>query len=215
MYFLLAGVCVTFQAFIKQPKVVVKKPVYAYNKEIRNYFEAPQLPERFWNPETKKQPVKNRKRIKSKKVQKALPLPLAMNPVVGATRKSIISFFGDARDGGRRHEGIDIVAPKGTIVVAPCDGEITEVGYNSLGGKIIRMRDLKNRCNYYFAHLDSQIVTKGMYVKPGDTLGTVGNTGNARHTRSHLHFGIYKKNGRTSVDYIRTKEQVLSLLGAN
>jgi murein DD-endopeptidase MepM/ murein hydrolase activator NlpD len=201
---------------MKQPKMVVEKPVYAYKKEVRNYFEAPQLPERFWNAEPKKQSTKNKKkRIKSAKAQKALPHPLAMNPVLGATKRSIISFFGDARDGGgRKHEGIDIVAPKGTMVVAPCDGEITEVGYNSLGGKVIRMRDLRNKCNYYFAHLDSQIVTKGMYVKPGDTLGTVGNTGNARHTRSHLHFGIYKNNGRTSVDYIKTKEQVLHLLAS-
>jgi murein DD-endopeptidase MepM/ murein hydrolase activator NlpD len=141
-------------------------------------------------------------------------VPLAMNPVLGATKKSIISFYGDARDGGRRHEGIDIVAPKGTFVVAPSEGEITEVGYNSLGGKVIWMKDIKQKRAYYFAHLDSQIVAKGTIVKPGDTLGTVGNTGNARRTRAHLHFGIYKKDGRTPVDYIRTHEQAISVLAS-
>ena len=137
-----------------------------------------------------------------------------MNPVLGATRKSIISFFGDARNGGRKHEGIDILAPKGTMVVAPAEGTITEVGYNSLGGKVIWMKDRKQKRSYYFAHLDSQVVSEGMIVKPGDTLGTVGNTGNARHTKAHLHFGIYKKDGRTPVDYMRTREQVISMLAS-
>ena len=80
---------------------------------------------------------------------------------------------------------------------------------------MIWMKDQKHKRAYYFAHLDSQFVSKGMIVKPGDTLGTVGNTGNARRTMSHLHFGIYKKDGRTPVDYIRSREQVLSLLAAN
>ncbi len=210
-YFLLAGICVISQAFIMQPEKTVTKPVY--NGELAKYFEAPQLPERFCNAEPKKLNKKKIKRIKTK--TKAIAIPLLMNPVVGATKKSIISIYGDARDGGRKHEGIDIVAPRGTMVVAPSEGEIVEVGYNSLGGKVIWMKDNKLKRAYYFAHLDSQIVTKGMIVKQGDTLGTVGNTGNARRTRSHLHFGIYKKDGRTPVDYIRTRDQVISMLAAN
>lgn len=193
-----------------QPEEVVEKPVY--NGELAKYFAPPALPERFCNVEPKKKSKKSR-RIKTKK--NAIAVPLLMNPVIGATKKSIISFFGDARDGGRKHEGIDIVAPKGTIVIAPAEGTITEVGYNSLGGKVIWMNDLKHKRAYYFAHLDSQIVSKGMIVKQGDTLGTVGNTGNARRTRAHLHFGIYKKDGRTPVEYIRTREQVISMLASN
>jgi murein DD-endopeptidase MepM/ murein hydrolase activator NlpD len=184
-------------------------------RDLSVYFKAPQLPDQFCNTceiKATKKSKKNSKRIQS--TAKAIALPLLMNPVVGATKKSIISIYGDARDHGRRHEGIDIVAPKGTIVVAPSEGEITEVGYNILGGKVIWMKDAKAKRAYYFAHLDSQIVTKGMIVKQGDTLGTVGNTGNARRTRSHLHFGIYKKDGRTPVDYIRTREQVITMLAA-
>lgn len=213
-YLLLVGICITFQAFVMQPKAPLSKPVYS--EALVKYFIPPQLPERYWNTEPKEVKVRSKKkRIKATIAQvKAMPLPSLINPVLGATKKSIISFFGDARDGGRKHEGIDIVAPKGTIVIAPCEGEITEVGYNSLGGKVIRMRDHKHKCSYYFAHLDSQVVAKGTMVKRGDTLGTVGNTGNARRTRPHLHFSIYKKDGRTPVDYIRSKEQVKSLFAS-
>ena len=211
-YLLLAGICITFQAFVMLPvKKEASKAVA--NNELAKYFETPELPEKFCNAIPKKVIKKKSKRIAAK--VKVVIAPLVMNPVLGANRKSIISFYGDARDGGRKHEGIDIVAPKGTIVVAPADGEITEVGYNALGGKVIWMKDAKHKRAYYFAHLDSQVVTKGMIVKPGDTLGTVGNTGNARRTRPHLHFGVYKSNGRTPVDYIRSREQVISLLAAN
>jgi len=209
-YLLLAGICITFQAFVMTPVKEVSKPVY--NGELAHYFQPPQLPERFCNPEPKKK-LKKGKRIATK--ARAIAIPLLMNPVIGATKKSIISFYGDARDNGRKHEGIDILAPRGTVVVAPSEGTIIDVSYNSLGGKVIWMNDLKHKRAYYFAHLDSQIVVKGMMVKQGDTLGTVGNTGNARRTRSHLHFGIYKKDGRTPVDYIRTRDQVISMIAAN
>lgn len=213
-YALLAGVCFTFQAFVFFPKKESRKIVYG--DALAQYFVPPQLPEKYCNAIPKEVKSKGKKkRIKPQLATvKAKPLFKLLNPVMGATKRSIISFFGDPRDGGRRHQGIDIVAPKGTLVIAPCEGEITEVGYNSLGGKVIRMRSPKHKCNYYFAHLDSQMVSKGMIIKPGDTLGTVGNTGNARNTRSHLHFGIYKGDGRTPVDFIRTKADVISLLSA-
>ena len=51
----------------------------------------------------------------------------------------------------------------------------------------------------YYAHLDRQLVQPGQHVRPGDTLGLVGNTGNARTTVPHLHFGIYQS-GRGAVD---------------
>ena len=212
---LLAGICFTFQAFVLFPKKESNAPV-VYSEALVQYFTPPQLPEKYCNAIPREIKSKKKKRVIAKQsiIKAKAPFTL-LNPVLGATKKSIISFLGDARDGGRRHQGIDIVAPKGTMVIAPCEGEITEVGYNSLGGKVIRMRSKSHKCNYYFAHLDSQIVSKGMIIKRGDTLGTVGNTGNARHTRSHLHFGIYKGDGRTPVDYIRTKADVISLLSAS
>ena len=131
--------------------------------------------------------------------------PVLVNPVSGASNKSIKSFYGDSRDGGKRkHEGVDIFAPKGTPVVAPTSGVITRVGTGKLGGNIIWMRDQKRGHSYYFAHLDKQLVATGAIVKTGDTLGTVGNTGNARYTPPHLHFGIYQYASFDPVHFIQT-----------
>jgi murein DD-endopeptidase MepM/ murein hydrolase activator NlpD len=139
--------------------------------------------------------------------------PVLLNPVKGANNKSIGSFYGDARDGGKRkHEGIDIFAQKGTLVIAPTAGTITKVGTSSLGGKVVWMNDTKRRHSYYFAHLDSQIARAGMKVKQGDPIGTVGNTGNAKYTPSHLHFGVYAQSSKDPVAYIRTMERLVNKL---
>lgn len=108
----------------------------------------------------------------------------------------IQSFWGAARGSARRHEGIDIFAPRGTPVVVAEDGRITRVGENNLGGKVIFMRVGGGRnISLYYAHLDTQLVELGQRVKKGDTLGLMGNTGNARTTPPHLHFGIYTTGG--------------------
>lgn len=136
--------------------------------------------------------------------------PVLMNPVKGASNKSIGSFYGDSRDGGaRKHEGIDIFAPKGTPVIAPTEGIVSRVGVSTLGGKTVWMNDMKRGHSYYFAHLDSQLVKAGVHVKQGDVLGTVGNTGNARTTPSHLHFGVYQNASKDPIAYIRTMEKLV------
>jgi peptidoglycan LD-endopeptidase LytH len=135
--------------------------------------------------------------------------PVLINPVKGASNKSIGSFYGDPRDGGkRRHEGVDIFAKKGTPVIAPTDGYISRVGTSKLGGKVVWMQDQKRGHSYYFAHLDSQLVTAGKRVKQGEVIGTVGNTGNARYTPSHLHFGIYQRHSKDPINYIRTLQAI-------
>jgi len=137
--------------------------------------------------------------------------PVLLNPVKGASNKSIGSFYGDPRDGGKRkHEGVDIFAPKGTPVIAPTAGVIASVGTSNLGGKTVWMNDLKRGHSYYFAHLDSQLVTRGMKVKQGDAIGLVGNTGNARNTPSHLHFGVYQRQSKDPIAYIRTMEKLVN-----
>lgn len=116
--------------------------------------------------------------------------PSVAFPVAGTDSKAIRSFWGDSRDGGRReHKGVDIFAPKRTPVTAATDGIITRTGSNRLGGKVVWLST--GKMNFYYAHLDSQIVSAGSIVETGDTLGLVGNTGNARNTPPHLHFGIY------------------------
>ena len=121
-------------------------------------------------------------------------------PVSGRDSRAAQSFFGAQRDGGRRsHHGIDIFAPRGTPVVAAAPGIVRNVGMSNLGGKVIWLYDAKRNQSLYYAHLDSQIVRAGTFVRVGDTLGLVGNTGNARSTPPHLHFGIYQR-GEGPVD---------------
>lgn len=114
-------------------------------------------------------------------------------PVQGGSNRDIGSFFGDPRDGGRRkHHGIDIFAKRHTPILAPTNGRIRFAGERGLGGQVVWMRDRDRDLTLYFAHLQTIAVTDGMQVQKGDTLGTVGNTGNARTTPPHLHFGIYQ-----------------------
>jgi len=121
-------------------------------------------------------------------------------PVLGKTSRAIGSMFGEARDGGERtHEGIDIFAPAGTPVVAAAPGIITQVSTTSIGGNVVWQEDPVRNVTYYYAHLQTQSVARGDYVNAGDEIGTVGNTGNARTTSPHLHFGVYKP-GRVAID---------------
>ena len=112
-------------------------------------------------------------------------------PVAGKSAR-VGSVWGDDRDAGaRKHEGIDIFAPKRTPAIAAEDGVITLVREGGLGGKVVFMRPKGKNVNLYYAHLDEQLVQESQRVSKGDTIGLVGNTGNAQTTPPHLHFGIY------------------------
>jgi len=118
--------------------------------------------------------------------------PLYLFPVAGGKNSDAQSFWGAQRDGGKRsHEGVDIFAKRGTPIIATVDGRITFSGEKGLGGKQVWLRDTKRGYSLYYAHLDSIATFKKFLVDAGDTLGFVGNTGNARTTATHLHFGIY------------------------
>ena len=117
-------------------------------------------------------------------------------PVQGGGAKDIGSIWGDPRDAGaRRHKGIDIFGKRGTPVVAAAGGSVTRVGEGGLGGKVVWLRPAGGNISLYYAHLDSQLVRPGQTVEPGTVLGLMGNTGNARSTAPHLHFGIYGGGG--------------------
>ncbi|TPG63682.1 M23 family metallopeptidase [Hymenobacter nivis] len=121
-------------------------------------------------------------------------------PVRGRADAAIGSFWGVDRDGGaRRHEGIDIFAPRGTPAIAAAAGTVTRLGNTRLGGNVVWLNADGTDEHLYYAHLDRQLVQPGQRVRPGDTLGLVGNTGNARTTAPHLHFGIYRA-GQGAVD---------------
>jgi murein DD-endopeptidase MepM/ murein hydrolase activator NlpD len=125
--------------------------------------------------------------------------PTLAFPVSGKGEREIRSRWGASRDGGtRRHQGVDIFAPRGTPVLAASPGRVVEVGENELGGLVVWIRDARGNVQYY-AHLSTQLVADGQSVSTGDTIGLVGNTGNARTTPSHLHFGVYRR-GEGPVD---------------
>ena len=116
---------------------------------------------------------------------------LAM-PVVGIEPWDLSNSWGAARDGGRRkHRGIDIFAPKGTAVVAVADGIVSYIGEQPKGGQCLWLTT-ESGASFYYAHLDRWApgLYEGMEVSTGDLLGYVGNTGNAKYTPPHLHFGI-------------------------
>lgn len=125
-------------------------------------------------------------------------------PVSG--KSNIGSYWGDARDaGGRKHEGIDIFAAKGTPVLAVTDGYVVEVGNDGIGGKSITIQSDDYSWRSYYAHLDEQKVSYGQLVKKGQLIGTVGNTGNAKTTPAHLHFGMYENSGAIDpLPYVKT-----------
>lgn len=113
-------------------------------------------------------------------------------PVSESGNPRLISFWSDPRDGGKRsHEGVDISAKFRAPAIASADGVVSRVMENRLGGKVVFMRPEGKRYSLYYAHLDSQIVSTGDRVTKGQVLGLVGNTGNAKGTVPHLHFGIY------------------------
>ena len=119
-------------------------------------------------------------------------VPSIAFPVPNRDERSILSFFGDPRDAGRReHHGVDIFAPRHTPITAPAQGTVRRVGESGIGGNVIWLWDSKRYLYYYFAHLQDFHVKKYDRVNVGQVIGTVGNTGNARTTKPHLHFGIY------------------------
>ena len=117
-------------------------------------------------------------------------------PVAGADEGAIGSRWGAARDGGARsHEGVDVFADRGTPAVAARAGRVTRVQETPIGGRVVWLRPDGADVSLYYAHLDTQRVAPGARVAAGDTLGTVGNTGNAAATPPHLHFGVYGRGG--------------------
>lgn len=112
-------------------------------------------------------------------------------PVHGVTRAALRDSWGAPRRGGRRHEGIDIFAKRGTPIVSPVAGLVLSVGRNALGGNFVTILGPGLQV-HYFAHLDGfGPFVPGDAVREGDIVGYVGDTGNARGTPPHLHYGIY------------------------
>jgi peptidoglycan LD-endopeptidase LytH len=117
---------------------------------------------------------------------------LAM-PVMGGDSGALQPSFHSLR-GEREHEALDILAPKGTPVVAVEEGEIVKLFYSERGGKTIYQFEPTGRYCYYYAHLDRYAsgLAEGQAVRRGQVIGYVGSTGNASAEAPHLHFAIFR-----------------------
>ena len=113
-------------------------------------------------------------------------------PVEGVDCSQLADTWGALRSEGRRHEGIDIFAPRGTPVLSATQGVVVRKGWNRLGGKTVSVFGPAGWVHYY-AHLDDwDAPSTGDWVEAGTVLGYVGDTGNANGTPTHLHYGIYR-----------------------
>lgn len=113
-------------------------------------------------------------------------------PVDGIKRQQLTDTWGASRSRGRSHEGIDIMAPKGTKVYSATDGIVRSLQGNKLGGTVVWVMGPGQSWHYY-AHLDrhSRKIKEGDFVQKGTLLGYVGHSGNASRNAPHLHYGIY------------------------
>ncbi|MFC4932783.1 M23 family metallopeptidase [Massilia sp. GCM10023247] len=129
-------------------------------------------------------------RLASMPAAQSLPVP-----VRGVAPRALHDTWGGARSGGRRHEGIDIFARRGTPVTSATEGIVMRVGTNRLGGQVVWVLGPGGQRHYY-AHLDRYAdIASGQRVRPGTILGYVGTSGNAAGTPPHLHYGIYEAGG--------------------
>lgn len=114
-------------------------------------------------------------------------------PVQGAAPSALRDNFDEGR-GTRRHEALDIMAPRGTPVVAVDSGRIAKLFRSEAGGITLYQFDRDERYAYYYAHLDRYAdgIAEGKWLQRGDTIGYVGSTGNARRDATHLHFTIFR-----------------------
>lgn len=116
-------------------------------------------------------------------------------PVANGDSTRLDDSFEAPRDGGaRRHNAIDIMAPRGTPVLSAGDGRILRLSKSAKGGISLYAADLEEQFVYYYAHLDRYHpgVYAGRPLMRGDTIGYVGTTGNAPRDVPHLHFQVMR-----------------------
>jgi murein DD-endopeptidase MepM/ murein hydrolase activator NlpD len=117
-----------------------------------------------------------------------------MVPVAGVAPGQVRNDY-EAGRGGRLHQALDLLAPRGTPVLAADDGRIGRLGTTPVGGNIIYATDPEERFVYYYAHLDRHArgLSVGDRVRKGDVIGYVGTTGNAPANTPHLHFQVMRR----------------------
>ena len=140
-----------------------------------------------------------------------LPLERVANlkiPILfGVSLGDLYNSWGDRRPGGRRHQGIDIMAPKGAFIISPTEAVVTRIDYGLIGGNVVYTVN-PGRETFYYAHLSAfrDGLKVGDVLEAGDLIGYVGNTGDARFGAPHLHFTIYDSTGPRN-PFLRLKEE--------
>jgi murein DD-endopeptidase MepM/ murein hydrolase activator NlpD len=124
-----------------------------------------------------------------------LELEMLMVPVAGVRPSQVPDSYNDARQGGRVHHAVDILAPRGTPVLSADDGRVLRMRRNTLGGITIYAIDPADRFVYYYAHLEryARNLAEGQTVSKGEVLGYVGTTGDAPANTPHLHFQLMRR----------------------
>lgn len=114
-------------------------------------------------------------------------------PVQGVTSSQLFDTFTQSRGAGRLHDAIDIMAARGTPVLAVADGRVAKLFNSKQGGLTVYQFDRDEKLAYYYAHLDAYApnLAEGQQLKRGDVLGLVGSTGNANPSAPHLHFAVF------------------------
>jgi murein DD-endopeptidase MepM/ murein hydrolase activator NlpD len=115
-------------------------------------------------------------------------------PVEGIKLSQLSDNFDQPRGKERHHEALDIMAPKGTKVLATADGKVVKLFNSKPGGLTVYQFDPTEKFAYYYAHLDRYAdgVKEGSVLKRGDLVGYVGVTGNANPNAPHLHFAVFE-----------------------
>ena len=115
-------------------------------------------------------------------------------PVAGTSARDLVDTYTQSRSGGARvHNAIDIMAPRGTQVVAAAPGTVEKLYFSEGGGGISAyVRSEDGQWMYYYAHLDAYApgLREGQRIARGAPVGTVGSTGNANPAGPHLHFAV-------------------------
>jgi murein DD-endopeptidase MepM/ murein hydrolase activator NlpD len=148
------------------------------------------------SPEASPSPASSSSQVNAPKPISSPVAPLSagtlMIPVAGVRPDQLQDTFTAARSEGRKHDAIDIIAPKGTPVLAATDGPIIKLFLSKPGGITIYQLGTDNKTVYYYAHLDHYAdgLTEGHFARQGETIAYVGDTGNAGPGNYHLHFSI-------------------------
>ena len=117
-----------------------------------------------------------------------------MVPVAAVSAAQLTDTFTQSRAAGRPHEALDIMAPRGTPVLAVEDGRVAKLFLSKPGGITLYQFDPHAEFAYYYAHLDRYAdgVAQGAPLLRGQVIGYVGSTGNAAADAPHLHFAVFK-----------------------